>query len=62
MEKQTDRAFVGYGLAETQYEIKVSSKLADKKAPLAIIDIAQKIIDAHNDGCALNLKIFWTIN
>lgn len=61
MEKQIDRPFVPYGLAEVQYDIRVSAT-GLKNTPANIIELAQKIIEAHKDNCALTVKVEWTLN
>ena len=61
MENQIDRPVVRYGLAEIEYDIEVTSELASKNTSESIIDIVTKIVAAHNDNCALNLKVSWTL-
>ena len=61
MEPQIDRPLIRYGLAEVEYDIKLSSTLADENKSETIIDIVKKIVAAHNKDCALKLKITWVI-
>lgn len=61
MEQQIDRPLVRYGLTEVQYDIKVTAT-GLRNTPANVIELVQKIVTAHENNCALTVKVDWTLN